>query len=84
LLKERRRSLRSLALEIGVSQSHLWRVVHEPAKKTTTAELALRTARALGLPDDYFPEFREAAVVGAVQGDGALRDELYDNLRAGR
>jgi hypothetical protein len=34
-------------------------------------------AIALGLPRDYFPEYREAFVIDRVRSDPRLRDELY-------
>jgi hypothetical protein len=41
-------------------------------------------ARAFGLPEDYFPEFREAFVVNAVRQNAKLRDELYRKLKKRR
>jgi hypothetical protein len=34
-------------------------------------------ARELGLPEDYFPEVREAAVMDAIRRKPRLRDEIY-------
>lgn len=36
-----------------------------------------RIAIHLGLPADYFPEVREAAVIAAVRSDANLRDAIY-------
>jgi hypothetical protein len=38
---------------------------------------AERIARHLDLPDDYFPEVREARVLDVVRRDARLRDEIY-------
>jgi hypothetical protein len=42
--------------------------------KTPSAELAGSVAKALGLPKDYFPEFREAFVIDKVKSDPRLRE----------
>lgn len=47
-------------------------------------ELARRVALAFGLPEDYFPEHREAAIIEAVHSRPRLRDEFYDRLAHGR
>jgi transcriptional regulator with XRE-family HTH domain len=80
LLRERGMSLRALAREIGISDSHLSRVVRRANYKTASPELTSRVASALGLPRDYFPEFREAYVVDRVRSDAKLRNELYSRL----
>ncbi len=49
--------------------------------KTPSAELARRVAVALGLPEDYFPEFREAFVLERVRSDPRLREQLYKRFR---
>ena len=38
-------------------------------------------ALALELPEDYFPEFREAFVIERLKRDVKLRKELYQRLR---
>jgi hypothetical protein len=40
--------------------------------------MARQVAAALGLPDDYFPEYREAMVHRAIRRDPRLRDEIFD------
>jgi transcriptional regulator with XRE-family HTH domain len=80
LLKQRKMSLRALAREAGVSAGHLSRVLRREAYKTPSAELTARVATALGLPKDYFPEFREAFVLRRVREDTVLRDRLYRRL----
>lgn len=80
LLRERGLSLRALAKQIGISDSHLSRVVRRADYKTASPELTSRVAVALGLPHDYFPEFREAYVVERIKSDARLRNELYSRL----
>jgi hypothetical protein len=36
-----------------------------------------RIALHLGLPYDYFPEVREAAVIAAIRSKPRLRDKIY-------
>ncbi len=83
LLRERDMSGRALAHRAGVNPSHLSRVLRRASYKTASGELARKVAKALGLPPDYFPEFREAAVMERIRRDPALRDRLYDRLRPG-
>jgi transcriptional regulator with XRE-family HTH domain len=80
LLQERGTSLRALASQIGVSNSHLSRVVRRADYKTASPELMQRIAEQLELPADYFPEVREAFVIERVKRDPALRDSLYKRL----
>jgi hypothetical protein len=56
-------------------------VLRRAAYKTPSADLTARVAEALDLPRDYFPEFREAVVVDAVQADPELRERLYRRLK---
>jgi len=84
LLQERNLSLRALARLTGVADSHLSRVLRHVGYKSPSADLARRVALALDLPEDYFPEFRQAFVVERVRGDPQLREELYTRLRRGK
>lgn len=85
MLRERGLSLRRLAQTAGVNASHLSRVLRRSDYKTVSGELATRVAIALDLPEDYFPESREAAVIERVKSDSRWRDELYDlTIRKGR
>jgi len=78
---ERGLSINRLAKEIGVSQSHLWRLVHGKAPvPRPRVPLIERVARALAVPPSYFAESREHLVLEAVKNDPTLRDELYDQL----
>ena len=74
-------TLRSLADRVGVSPSHLSRVLRQKDYKAASGPLAGRIARELDLPVDYFPEYREHAVVEAVRHDAAMRDLLFDRLK---
>lgn len=80
LLEERGLSIRALAREAGVTDAHLSRVLRQVNYKTPSADLAGRVARALKLPMDYFPEYREGLVLDVLHGDPRLRDELYDRF----
>lgn len=81
LLAERDLSLRGLAERVGVTHSHLSRATRGANGKTVGGDLAGRIAVALDLPADYFPEYREAAVIEHLRSDPALRDRLYRRLR---
>lgn len=80
LLEERNLSVRALAIKAEVSASHLGRVLHKQDYKTPSAELSRRVARALDLPDDYWPEYRERIVIDKVRSDPELREVLYSRL----
>lgn len=81
LLQERDLSMRQLAARADVNVSHLSRLVNGKAGRSATGELAIKLARALELPDDYFPETREQMVIEAVRTDAALRESVYRRLR---
>ena len=83
LLAERGMSVRALAAAIAVDQSYLSRVIgtsNPKQARRASAEVAALIAEALGLPLDYFPEYREAKVIEAVREDGRLRDRIYGGL----
>jgi transcriptional regulator with XRE-family HTH domain len=80
LLRERGMSLRALAATIGISDSHLSRVLRRADYKTPSPDLTRRVALALGLPPDYFLELREAYVLEQVRSDPELRNDLYARL----
>jgi len=84
LLKEQGFSVQSFALAIGVSQSHLSRVLRQVDYKTPSLSLMTKACEALGLPPDYFPDAREAAVIAAIKADPDLRDRLYDSISTDR
>src|SRR4029453_16923599 len=62
LLEERGWSIRRLALEAGVERGYLWKVIRRRGYKTASVRMAEAVALALGLPADYFPEYREGIV----------------------
>lgn len=69
-------SLRSVARALGgVDHAYLSRMVTGNA--AVNSQHAERIALHLGLPADYFPEVREAAVIAAVRRDAQLRDSIY-------
>jgi transcriptional regulator with XRE-family HTH domain len=84
LLVARGLSLRSLAKEIGVDQAYLSRIIgprgaeesRRPSRKVLT-----EISRALDLPDDYFPEYRQLVVIDALRDDLELSDRVYDSLK---
>jgi transcriptional regulator with XRE-family HTH domain len=80
LLRERGMSVRGLAAEIGISDSHLSRVLRRADYKTPSPDLTRRVALSLGLPPDYFREFREAYVVEQIKSDSRLLNDLYVRL----
>jgi transcriptional regulator with XRE-family HTH domain len=80
LLEERGWSIRHLAIQAGVERGYLWKVIRRRGYKTASVKLAEAVATALGLPRDYFPEFREGVVVDRVRRDARLRDEVFDGL----
>lgn len=81
MLEKRGYSLRRLAREAGIDPSHLSRVLRQSSYKTPSGELTGKVAEALGLPKDYFPEYRQAVVLERVQADAELRDRLYSELK---
>jgi plasmid maintenance system antidote protein VapI len=81
LLKERRMSIRALAATIGISDSHLSRVLRRADYKTPSPDLTTRVAVALGLPVDYFREFREAFVIELIKTDPKLLNRIYSRLK---
>jgi plasmid maintenance system antidote protein VapI len=80
LLKERGMSIRTLAAMIGISDSHLSRVLRRADYKTPSPDLTTRVAVTLGLPPDYFREFREAYVIERIKSDPKLLNRLYSRL----
>lgn len=84
LLAARGISLRALAREVGVDQAYLSRIIgprgtresRPPSRKVLTA-----ISRALDLPDDYFPEYRQLVVIAAVREDLEFSDRIYDSLK---
>lgn len=80
LLEERGWSIRRLALEAGVERGYLWKVIRRRGYKTPSLRMAQSVAAALGLPPDYFPEYRERIVIDRVKRDPEARDEVFDRL----
>ena len=80
LMQARGLSMNRLARLVGVSQSHLSRAVRSADRKSVSGELAERIAKAMELPDDWFPETRRERVLERVRSDPALWERLYDDL----
>lgn len=81
LIKERGLSIRAVARSAEVDPGHLSRVLRGARGKNVSPDLAGRVAKALGLPEDYFPEWREAVIVDRIREDPKLRDQIYDRVR---
>ena len=79
LLEERQWTLKQLAREAGVSDSHLSRGLRQQQYKSLSGELVGRLTVALGLPSGYFPEEREWVALRYVRENAALRDRLYSS-----
>jgi transcriptional regulator with XRE-family HTH domain len=75
LLLEHGLSLRQLSRRLGMDATYLSRV--RRGHKRLPADLPKRVAVALGLPEDYFPETREAVILDAVRRDPDLRERIF-------
>lgn len=75
LLRDRGMSQRSLARYVGVNQSYLTFVLQ--GRRTPSRRLLEGAAKALGLPPDYFREYREAIVIERLKADAKLLDRVY-------
>lgn len=76
ILTERSVTMRALAREVGgLDHAYLSRMLR--GRVPVNVHHARRIARYLRLPEDYFAEVREAAVVDAVRRRPRLRDEIY-------
>lgn len=80
MLHERGLSQRALAQRANISPAHLGKILRGAQYKTASGSLAGKVAVALGLPPDYWPEYREALVVQSIKADAQLRDDLYQRL----
>lgn len=84
LFRENGWTQRAVALELGLDPSFLSKALRGAAYKRLSADVISRVSELAGLPRDYYPEVREAAVIDAVRADAELRDRLFDELRLGR
>ena len=76
LLEKRKVTLRGLVREVGgLDHAYLSRMLSR--KTPVNVQHVKRIAQHLGLPGDYFPEVREAAVIEAVRARPRLRDSIY-------
>jgi transcriptional regulator with XRE-family HTH domain len=83
LLRERGMSLRALGRSVGVSDAHLSRAVRGAGAKSVSGDLAGRVAQALGLPEDYFVEYRRWRLEAVLREDPAAVNWAYDRLVGG-
>lgn len=84
LLLERGLSQRALARSIAINQSHLSRLSGPNARQLPSRSVSAAVAVALGLPTDYFAEYRRATVIEAIDRDAALRERFYAHVKARR
>lgn len=82
LLEERGVSFRKFAAAVGVPQPYLSRTMS--GERPPSTKLLANAAAELGLPHDYFVEYRARVVIEAVRTDGRLRDRVYDELTRSR
>lgn len=82
LLAERGWSQRTLAERVGVSQSHVNRLVRQAdSRLRPSLDLMRRISAVLDVDEGFFREAREAAVLEALRADPTFRDATYDRLR---
>jgi transcriptional regulator with XRE-family HTH domain len=82
LLKEQGVSLRELSRRLGMDATYLSRV--QRGQQQIPTRLPSRVAASLGLPEDYFPETREALIADAIRSDSTLREQIYERFVRGR
>jgi transcriptional regulator with XRE-family HTH domain len=80
LLREHGTNQWQFAKRVGVSAQFLGRALNHREGKRIGGELAGRIAEELGLPRDYFPEFREWRAVVALRENPELREQVYRAL----
>lgn len=78
LLQEQGISQRQLAAAIDLPQSYISLVLG--GRRSPSKRLLEQAAHELGLPIDYFAEYREQVAIAAIKTDGALRDRIYRSL----
>jgi transcriptional regulator with XRE-family HTH domain len=77
LLEAKGMSLREIARAIDVNHTVLVRMLD--GTRPPTPRRVAEISEHLGLPFDYFPEVRVAAVTEAIARHPRLRDEIYFN-----
>lgn len=80
LLEKNGWSQKEVAIGAGVDPSFFSKALREKSYKRLSPDVVARISVWAGLPVDYFPEVREAAVLNAVRSDPDLRDRLFDEL----
>jgi transcriptional regulator with XRE-family HTH domain len=71
-------SLRELSERVDMSHSYISRVAREVGGRTPSVELMRRVAKTLGVPPDYFFEYRLGAVLERLESEPAVIDDLYE------
>jgi transcriptional regulator with XRE-family HTH domain len=79
LLEAKTMSARQLAAAVGVDQSYLVAVL--AGRRSPSRRLLEGTAAALGLPAEYFREYREAVVLEQIKIDPDLLDRCFNLIR---
>jgi transcriptional regulator with XRE-family HTH domain len=78
LLIEQGVSLRELSRRLGMDATYLSRI--RRGRQRLPTRLPSRVAASLGLPEDYFPETREALILDAIRTDPTLREQIYQRV----
>lgn len=77
-MEEQGLTLRALAEQAGVDDGYLARVLTR--RKKPSEAMVLRVALALGLPQDYFIEYRRAAVEEHLKTHPQTVNRVYGRL----
>lgn len=80
ILREKGISYRQIAAATGFSQSYLSRVLGAEQPRSPSMKFLEAVSTELGLPVDYFADYREQAVITAIKDDERLRDRIFDSL----
>jgi transcriptional regulator with XRE-family HTH domain len=81
LLAERGFGLSELARRIEIDPTFLSRALRGVRSKSVSGPRAGQIAETLGLPIDYFPEFRRHHVIQHLQRDEGSLDDTYEWVR---
>jgi transcriptional regulator with XRE-family HTH domain len=78
LMDERQLTLRGLAAKAGVDKGFLSRSLRSQEK--ASMDLIRRVSAALDLPQDYFPEARQAWLHDLIDASPVAADQLYNAI----
>ena len=76
IMQTRQVGVRCLARAAGVSAGHMSRVLREADGKRPSPDLIERVTEILDLPEGYFVEQRCVRIVGLLEADPGLVDQL--------